>query len=155
MPSGYLYILRCADNSYYIGSSTNLETRLAAHRDAAGGSDYTIRRLPITLVFSEEFPTLHDAFLAERQVKGWSRAKKEALIRRDYAALPELSWSTTRKQEHVLRQAQDAIRGVEQTNQPSEKDVALRHAEPVEARYGPSAKSPGELGAHLEAAIDG
>ena len=106
---GYLYILRCADGSYYVGSTTNLEVRIAAHNSAAGGSEFTAKRLPVELVFSEEFPTLHDAFLAEREVKGWSRAKKEALIHRDYAALPELSWSTTRKQEHVLRQAQDAM----------------------------------------------
>lgn len=108
---GYVYILRCADGHYYVGSTTNLEARFAAHQAGEGG-DYTARRLPVAVVYSEEFETLHDAFLVEREVKGWSRAKKEALIRRDYAALPELSWSTLRRaEEHVLRQAQDALDG--------------------------------------------
>ena len=106
--TGYLYILHCRDGSYYVGSTNNLEARLYAHRNPDGGSFYTSVRLPVELVYSEEFVSLHDAFLAERQVKGWSRAKKEALIRRDYDALPALSWSTARKQEYVLRQAQDA-----------------------------------------------
>lgn len=89
---GWLYILRCADNSYYVGSTNNLELRLAQH--AAGeGSQYTRKRLPFELVFAQEFPSEHDAFLRERQVKGWSRAKKEALIREDFDALIMLAKS--------------------------------------------------------------
>ncbi len=87
---GYVYILLCSDGSYYVGSTTNLETRIATH-EAGEGGDYTSRRRPLSVSFTEEFESLHDAFLAERQVKGWSRAKKEALIRRDYDALVELS----------------------------------------------------------------
>ncbi len=90
MPRGYLYILLCADNTYYVGSTTNAEARIAVHQAGEGG-DYTSRRRPLRVAHIEEFPTLHEAFLAERQVKGWSRAKKEALIRGDYEALPELS----------------------------------------------------------------
>lgn len=93
---GYLYILLCADSSYYVGSTTNLEVRIAAH-NAGDGGDYTARRRPLQVAFSEEFETLHDAFLAERQVKGWSRAKKEALIRRDFDALVELSRNRERQ----------------------------------------------------------
>lgn len=92
--AGYIYILRCADGSYYTGSTTNLEYRLSEHQTGEGGS-YTAARLPVKLVYSDEFPTLHDAFQFERHVKGWSRSKKEALMRRDYAALPEPSRSTT------------------------------------------------------------
>jgi putative endonuclease len=93
---GWLYILRCADDSYYVGSTTNVEARVLTHQ-AGDGGDYTSKRLPVTVVYAEEFATLHDAFLAERQVKGWTRAKKEALIRRDYGALPELAMNSVLK----------------------------------------------------------
>jgi putative endonuclease len=88
--SGYLYILLCSDSTYYVGSTTNADARIALH-EAGEGGDYTARRRPLRLAYIEEFPSLHEAFLAERQVKGWSRAKKEALIRRDFSALPQLS----------------------------------------------------------------
>jgi putative endonuclease len=90
--TAWLYILKCADGSYYTGSTTNLPLRVAEH-NAGEGSDYTRRRLPVELVYSQEFPTEHDAFLRERQVKGWSRAKKEALVRGDFEALVSLSKS--------------------------------------------------------------
>jgi putative endonuclease len=131
---GYLYILKCADNSYYVGSTTNLEVRLAGHQSGDAGSGFTVRRLPVSLVFSEEFPSMQEAFLAEREVKGWSRIKKEALIRRDYAALPELSWSTARSQELVLRQAQDDSRAVLLPDDSFTGERNDRHAELVEAR---------------------
>jgi putative endonuclease len=105
---GFVYILKCSDGSYYVGSTTNLEVRVEAHKSGEGG-DYTARRRPLECVYSEEFETRHDAFVVERQVKGWSRAKKEALIRRDYDALPELAANAVKRQERqVLRQAQDA-----------------------------------------------
>jgi putative endonuclease len=105
---GYFYILRCSDGSYYAGSTTNLDARIATHQAGEGG-DYTARRLPVEAAYSEEFETLHDAFLVERQVKGWSRAKKEALIRREYDALPPLAANAIKREERrVLRQAQDA-----------------------------------------------
>ena len=105
---GHFYILKCSDGSYYVGSTTSLEARVEAHKSGQGG-DYTARRRPLECVFSEEFETLHDAFLVERQVKGWSRAKKEALIRREYDALPDLAANALRRSErHALRQAQDA-----------------------------------------------
>jgi len=88
----WLYILKCADGSYYTGSTNNLSLRLAQHQAGEGG-DYTRRRLPVELVYVQEFPSEHEAFLRERQVKGWSRAKKEALIRGDFEALVELSKS--------------------------------------------------------------
>jgi predicted GIY-YIG superfamily endonuclease len=75
----WVYILRCRDGSYYVGSTTNLERRLAEHR--AGTYDgYTSTRLPITLVLSYETTTRDQAFQLEMQIKGWSRRKKEALI---------------------------------------------------------------------------
>jgi len=86
----WLYILKCADGSYYTGSTNNLALRVAQHQ-AGEGSAYTRRRLPVELAYSQEFSSEHEAFLRERQVKGWSRAKKEALIRGDFEALVRLS----------------------------------------------------------------
>jgi putative endonuclease len=88
----WLYILHCADGSYYTGSTNNLSLRLAQHQ-AGEGSIYTRSRLPVKLVYTQEFPSKHDVFLRERQVKGWSRAKKAALIRGDFEALIKLSKS--------------------------------------------------------------
>ena len=79
MPSVWVYILRRADGSFYTGHTANLEKRLAEHQ-AGEGSQWTKYRLPVELVFSQAMPDKDSAFLAERQIKGWSRAKKEALI---------------------------------------------------------------------------
>ena len=93
-----VYILRCSDGSYYVGITRGpLEDRVAQHN--AGNYDgYTARRRPVVLVFAQEFARITDAIAAERQVKGWSRAKKEALIRGDYEALPKLArgWKKTK-----------------------------------------------------------
>jgi predicted GIY-YIG superfamily endonuclease len=88
----YVYILRCADGSYYTGHTENLETRLAAHqnRDIKG---HTSTRRPVELVFTDQFPSRQEALERERQVKGWSRAKKEALIEKDWDNLVALSRS--------------------------------------------------------------
>ena len=89
--SAYLYILRCADGSYYTGTTRgSLEERVAEHDAGAFDGSTTLRR-PVTLVFSQHFDRVEDAISAERQVKGWRREKKEALIRGDFAALPALS----------------------------------------------------------------
>jgi predicted GIY-YIG superfamily endonuclease len=74
-----IYILRCADGSYYTGQTVHLERRLAEHQMGEGG-EWTKHRLPVVLVFSQEMPDADSAFFAERQIKHWSRAKKEALI---------------------------------------------------------------------------
>ena len=89
--SAWLYILRCADGSYYAGTTRDsLERRLAEHQTGAFGG-YTARRRPVTLVFQQVFERTEDAIAAERQIKGWRREKKEALIRGDYEALPALA----------------------------------------------------------------
>ena len=79
MSKAWVYILRCADGSYYTGQTVNLEKRLAEHQMGEGG-DYTKQQRPVEIVFSQEMPDADSAFLAERQIKGWARAKKEALI---------------------------------------------------------------------------
>jgi len=87
----YVYILLCVDGSYYTGSArTELDTRVAEHNAGAYGG-YTSTRRPVTLVFSQWFERIADAIAAERQVKGWSRAKKEALIRGEFETLRVLS----------------------------------------------------------------
>jgi putative endonuclease len=89
--SAYLYILRCADGSYYVGTTIDsLEKRVAEHQ-ASAYDGYTALRQPVELVFHQHFERLDDAAAAERQVKGWRRDKKEALIRHDFAALPSLA----------------------------------------------------------------
>jgi putative endonuclease len=87
----YLYILRCVDGSYYTGTArSGLEQRVAEHNAGTYGG-YTAQRRPVTLVFSQWFERITDAIAAERQVKGWSRAKKEALIRGDFRSLHRLA----------------------------------------------------------------
>ena len=87
----HVYILRCADGSYYCGTARlGLELRVAEHNAGTFGG-YTSTRRPVVLVYAEWFQQITHAIAAERQIKGWSRAKKEALIRGDLAALPELS----------------------------------------------------------------
>ena len=88
--SFYVYILRCADGSYYLGHTDDLEARIAAHHMGAI-EGYTRTRRPVTLVFADEFPSREDALARERQVKGWSRAKKEALIKGNWSRLQRLS----------------------------------------------------------------
>jgi putative endonuclease len=93
--SAYVYILRCADGSYYVGSTrASLEQRVAEHNAGAFGG-HTARRRPVTLVFHEEFDRITDAIAAERQLKGWTRAKKEALIAGDFATLHALAKGKT------------------------------------------------------------
>jgi putative endonuclease len=95
--SAYLYILRCADSSYYVGTTRDsLEKRVAEHH--AGIFDgCTAHRLPVTLVFHQYFEPIEDAVSAERQIKGWRREKKETLIRGDYASLPIMARRGTKE----------------------------------------------------------
>jgi len=84
-------MLRCADGSYYVGSARlGLERRVAEHNAGTFGG-YTSTRRPVSLVWSEHFLNITDAIAAERKIKGWSRAKKEALIRGDYDLIRFLS----------------------------------------------------------------
>jgi len=92
----FTYMLRCSDGSYYIGSTVQLDVRLAQHQSGEGAS-YTKRRRPVTLVWFEEFSRVDQAFAREKQIQGWSRAKREALIARDYSALPSLSLNRAKK----------------------------------------------------------
>ncbi|BCZ96519.1 endonuclease [Legionella pneumophila] len=87
----WVYILQCSDKSYYTGQTDNLEKRLTQHQDKMIPGCYTSTRLPIQLKFSQEFMSREEALNAERQIKGWSRRKKEALINGDWQALSDYS----------------------------------------------------------------
>ena len=86
----WAYVLRCSDGSYYTGHTDELEARLAAH-ESGEFEGYTAKRRPVTLVWSQEFSTREEALSAERRIRGWSRAKKEALIRGDWEGVQLLS----------------------------------------------------------------
>ena len=87
----HVYMLPCADGSYYIGSARlGLERRLSEHNNATYGG-YTSRRLPVALIWSQHFLDITDAIAVERQIKGWSCAKKEAPIRGDYGTIQSLA----------------------------------------------------------------
>ena len=88
--SFWVYILRCADGSYYTGHTEDLEKRLVEH--ATGQiAGYTATRGPVRLIFSEEFSTREEALAAERRIKGWSRKKKEAMMRGDWVEVSRLA----------------------------------------------------------------
>ena len=86
----YAYLLRCSNGKYYAGHTDNLEVRLAQHQSGAMGG-WTSKYRPVQLVWSDCFPDRDQAFAAERQLKGWSQAKKEALIRGDWDAVRALA----------------------------------------------------------------
>ena len=87
---GYMYILECSDGSYYTGSTNDIELRLKQHLNGEG-ANHTRKRLPVELVYFEEFLRIDEAFYREKQVQGWSRKKKEALINGDENLLHKLS----------------------------------------------------------------
>ena len=88
----YMYILECADHSYYTGSTINLDKRVVQHQNGEGAK-HTKRRLPVKLVYYEEYDRIDEAFNREKQVQRWRRAKKEALIFGRPEDLPQLSRS--------------------------------------------------------------
>ena len=92
--TAFVYMLRCADSSYYVGSTRKgLESRVAEHNAGIHGG-WTRSRRPVELVFHQSFERIDDAISAERQIKGWSRAKKEALMHGDWSKLKQLAASS-------------------------------------------------------------
>jgi len=88
--SFYAYMLKCRDDSYYVGQTSDPEGRLYQHRNGLL-KGYTHGRRPVTLVWCQEFGTRVEAMDAEKRIKGWSRGKKEALCREDWATVAELA----------------------------------------------------------------
>ncbi len=90
MKDYFVYIVSCSDESYYTGVTNNLERRIAEHNSGLI-KGFTSKRLPVKLVFSERFSDVNDAIRLEKQIKGWSRIKKEALIEGNIELLVQLS----------------------------------------------------------------
>jgi len=88
----YMYILRCSNGQYYVGSTKELAQRMEQHQQGEG-SKFTKKHLPVELVYYEEYQRIDEAFIREHQIKGWNRKKKEALINQQYELLPKLSES--------------------------------------------------------------
>ena len=93
--SFWVYILQCADKSYYTGHTDNLEQRVAQHQQGYFATCYTYTRRPLELVFSQDFVTREEALTSEQQIKGWSRKKKEAMMQGDWAEVSRLAKSPT------------------------------------------------------------
>ncbi|MEQ8522132.1 MAG: GIY-YIG nuclease family protein [Vicingaceae bacterium] len=87
---GYMYRLKCANDCYYVGSTKNLNERLTKHQNGLG-ANFTKKNLPLELVYYEEYQRIDHAFYREKQIQGWSRKKKEALINGEEHTLPDLS----------------------------------------------------------------
>jgi len=87
---GYMYILKCSNDKYYTGSTNNLDLRIKQHQ-AGEGANFTKKHLPVELVYYEEYQRIDEAFRREKQVQGWNRKKKEALIYSNQEQLPDLA----------------------------------------------------------------
>lgn len=87
----WVYILKCADDSYYTGHTDNLEKRMFEHVNGTFPGCYTYKRRPVELVFSQDFNSRYEALASEQQIKGWSRKKKEAMMRDDWAEVSRLA----------------------------------------------------------------
>jgi putative endonuclease len=92
-PMPFMYILECSDRSLYVGSTWDLDRRLAQHNDGEG-AEYTRNRLPVRLLYFEEYDRVEDAFLREKQVQRWGRAKRLALVKGELGKLRPLSKKT-------------------------------------------------------------
>jgi putative endonuclease len=87
----YVYILKCADSSYYTGVTNDIELRIKQHNEGVSRTAYTYSRRPVELVFMNEFKYIDQAIAFEKRLKGWSRKKKEAIINDNWDKLKELA----------------------------------------------------------------
>jgi putative endonuclease len=105
----WTYMLHCADGHFYVGHTDDLDARIGAHQSGAIPG-YTSTRLPVTLVWSDEFPSHYEALQAERQIKGWGRAKKLALIRGDWPLISALARNSEDKGRASTSSARTVLR---------------------------------------------
>ncbi len=91
MKQYFVYILLCSDGSYYTGVTNNIDLRFSQHQNGDDPKAYTYKRRPLKLIFCEQFTDINQAIAFEKQVKGWNRKKKEAIINENWHLLPELS----------------------------------------------------------------
>jgi putative endonuclease len=113
-----IYILKCSDGTYYTGLTKDLEARVREHEIGAHPESYTFRRRPVKLVWSILTETYPEAFQWERQIKGWNRAKKEALIRGDIDGIHEIV-----KQERTKREGSKKKPRVERSEAQTKRSV--------------------------------
>ena len=133
----WAYVVRCDNGAYYVGHTDDLEARIAAHQTGALGG-YTNRHRPVSLVWSQDFADRDSAFAAERQIKGWSRAKKEALIRGDWDAM------------HLLAMRTPILRDEASTGSAFPQDERTPETAHPEEGLSDSGPDPGEPKARLE-----
>ena len=106
-----IYILKCSDGSYYTGSTKDLEGRVQEHQTGVHPDAYTFRRRPVQLVWSEIVETYPEAFQWEHQIKGWSRAKKEALIRGDIEGIHQIVTAERKRSDRKKRDTRAKRKG--------------------------------------------
>jgi predicted GIY-YIG superfamily endonuclease len=128
MQQFWVYLLRCTDGSYYAGHTDNLEARLWQHREGLC-CDWTRRRRPVELLWCEAAPTREEALAFERRIKGWTRAKKEALIAGDWHGL---NWLSRAPHERP------SVRAEQSAKRPSTPPAASLRMNYVEARLAPT-----------------
>ncbi|MDO6412890.1 GIY-YIG nuclease family protein [Sphingomonas sp. BIUV-7] len=131
----WTYMLRCADGRYYVGHTDALDRRIAQHHHGKG-CDFTARRQPVALVWSEGFVTRLEALEAEQRLKGWSRAKKEALIAGNWARLHELAVSHEARPSTSLRTNGDGRNGAPLSARP-QPALSVRPDAPLSVRPEP------------------
>ena len=106
----WAYMLHCGDRSFYVGHTDDIDVRIATHM-SGDFRGYTSNRLPVTLVWCDEFPSRYEALSAERQIKGWSRAKKLALIRGDWALIGKLACNREEREKASTSSARTDLGG--------------------------------------------
>jgi len=122
MLKGWMYILECSDGSYYTGSTNNMERRFVQHQQGEG-ANYTKNRRPVKLLYCEEFERIDDAFYREKQVQGWNRVKKKALIDGRFDDLPRLSRASTFSTSSGLRSSATITTSVPELRSPELVDA--------------------------------
>ena len=125
----WAYMLHCADRTFYVGHTDDLDARIGAHQSGLIDG-YTATRLPVTLVWCDEFPSRYEALAAERQIKGWSRAKKLALIRGDWKKISALARNSEEKERASTGSARTGAGEERQKHQPHTVRAELVEALP-------------------------
>ena len=143
----FVYLLECADGSYYVGHTDDLARRMAQH-DAGEIEGYTHERRPVRLMWSQETATREEALAAEMRLKGWSRVKKQALIAGDWGRVSELARSGSQAVREGLRQAQPERENSARPEKPARPELVEGpdHPEPAEGPElveGPERGIPG------------
>ena len=141
----WVYIVRCADASYYTGHTDNLEKRIHEHQAGAITSCYTFKRRPLQLVFSQDFPTREEALASEQQIKGWSRKKKEAMMRGDWSEVSRLAKSSNPVRPELVVRPFDKLTAHHDRNGDSVRPELVEGQEPSVHPSTSSGRTEGEV----------